>query len=733
MKSAITPRHVLAIAVSGILLAVILWIVDPSEVLSAARNIPGWALTGMLALLVINLFVVSLRLWRMHHHFGIRLPWAAAYGACISGQLGGLMVVSLFGQTLGRQTVLRRHGISPAFSAGLVAYERIILTLVGGTLCALGIVWLFGWKAVAGWSSRMSFGEITLAVIGGVTLSLLLGRSRFEKGLMAGLEIRKTAKRLMEISGITLLSSLLMLTVFILAIHAYEPQVEIISLLAASAVISFAASMPISVNGWGIREVAAVYMLKPLGVSGAHAISASIFVGLCSTVVVLAAMPLVWRGKARIVPFDVAEPTRNPLQIDLEKMAAWMVPMATAILVFFQVHVSFAGIGGKINLNLADPFALLALAAVIAHGIFLRQSPRWRASHINTVWILIGAVLTFSFFRGLTDIGVTSWALGARLMGWPVLLGYVAAGYLIVSYAGSHGLRRITETMVATGAVIVVLQVTLRWLAHFGLYPEPLSPVFDGYAANRNAFAFQMLICMILVLAYSAGMARWYMRSQHYLARWRAWATGILLGITLLGVALSGSRAGLICATVILLLAMAVKLADRRTVLYGVSAAALFWSLCVLLPVFLAQTGNTSLQSPFSVDTSNIERWDSISRGLDMWVQSPILGAGLGVFYERSQAWYGYHQVIHNTPVWILAELGLVGAIVFGWAFYVSARPIFKGASLSTSNRILGMTLLCFSIFSLAHEIFYQRIFWLVLGAALALPGGYLARYDRNA
>lgn len=731
MKASVISRRALTIAVSVILLAVILWAANPSKVWSAAQDIPGWALTGMLALLVINLFVVSLRLWRMHGHFGIALPWSAAYRACISGQLAGLMVISLFGQILGRQAVLRRHGISPAFSASLVAYERMIMVLIGGTLCAFGAVWLLGWTAVADWSSRLSLVEVLLAVLGGAALSLLLGRSRFEKGLMASLKIRRTTKRLLEISGITLFSSFLMLTVFVLALHAVQPQVDL-PLFAASAVISFAASMPISVNGWGIREVAAVYMLKPLGVSSAHAISASIFVGLCSTAVVLVAAALVLKRKTRPSPSNTVESPKTPVYADLEKAAVWMVPMATAILVFFQMHVPLVGIDGKINLNLADPFALLALAALFAHSISLHQAPQWRASHINTAWVLIGAVLTFSFFRGMADIGVTQWALGARLMGWPVLLGYVSAGYLIVSHAGSHGLRRITETMVATGVVIVILQVTLRWFSHFGLYPEPPSPNFEGHAANRNAFAFQMLICMILVLAHSPGMARWHARSQHRLVQWRVWATGIMLGIVSLGIVLSGSRTGLICAAIILLLAMAVKLADRRTVLSGISVAAFLWSISVLLPIFLMQSGNV-LQSSFSSDTSNIERWDSISRGMEMWIQSPLLGAGLGVFYERSQDWYGYRQVIHNTPVWILAELGLVGAIAFGWVFYVFARPLFKKASSSAANRILGMTLLCFTLFSLAHEIFYQRIFWLVLGAVLALPAGHLNRRDHNA
>lgn len=41
----------------------------------------------------------------------------------------------------------------------------------------------------------------------------------------------------------------------------------------------------------------------------------------------------------------------------------------------------------------------------------------------------------------------------------------------------------------------------------------------------------------------------------------------------------------------------------------------------------------------------------------------------------------------------------------------------------SPARRALGMLLLSFAGFCLLHEIFYQRIFWLVLGATLTYPG----------
>ena len=70
------------------------------------------------------------------------------------------------------------------------------------------------------------------------------------------------------------------------------------------------------------------------------------------------------------------------------------------------------------------------------------------------------------------------------------------------------------------------------------------------------------------------------------------------------------------------------------------------------------------VQSILSQDKSNMERWETIRHGLEMWKASPWIGAGLGVFIETSSQWLKEPTVIHSTPVWILAEFGLFGAVI---------------------------------------------------------------------
>jgi len=84
----------------------------------------------------------------------------------------------------------------------------------------------------------------------------------------------------MESVGITLIGQLLVLGAFVVGIEAIHLGIGWITLFFAAAVISFAASFPVTVNGWGIRELTAVYVLGWLGISAADAVAVSVLIVL---------------------------------------------------------------------------------------------------------------------------------------------------------------------------------------------------------------------------------------------------------------------------------------------------------------------------------------------------------------------------------------------------------------------------------------------------------------------
>ena len=412
---------------------------------------------------------------------------------------------------------------------------------------------------------------------------------------------------------------------------------------------------------------------------------------------------------------------------ELEKYASWLLGMVVAVAVFFQAHVSLWD--GVANINLADPFAILALAGVSVHMLFMKQLPVWKLDRFNHSLLVISTLLLLGFVHGWLKIGVTQWALGGRLLGWMVLLGYLSVGYLIVANIGAHGRRRFAETLIATAAVVVILQVILRLTACFNMtIAGHLTDNFEGYAGNRNAFALQLLTVIVLLLGYSHVYARYDRRvgGLH-----RSTLFSLLLGILMAGVMWTGSRTALLVGGGMLLYAWCGRIADRAMLLGGVGFATLFWCMAWLTTQGMTTYGTPaqgdivrqlSIQSGLSGEESNLERWQILTHGWDMWRQSPVFGAGLGVFYENSSIWMGKPQVIHSTPLWILAEFGLVGGLVFGFVLLQLVHHAAWIRQYQLDRRMLAMLLFMFVTFGLAHEISYQRIFWLVLGALLAQP-----------
>jgi hypothetical protein len=482
------------------------------------------------------------------------------------------------------------------------------------------------------------------------------------------------------------------------------------------------------------------------------------------------------------------------------KTYASLLGLITASAIFFQFHVSWAA--GTININLADPFAILALLTLGLNSLISGKMPQWRIAEFNRILILFGAILLFSYVIGWTKIGTTQWALSARLAGWVVLLGYLSAGYLIVAYIGDKGILRVLEVLAMTAVIVIIWTMTVRLLYAYGLDVPEQTKNFEGFSSNRNAFAFQLLA----VLALSLPCSKMYeiKTAAGKTGIFSVWQSWVPMSFLIAGIFWSGSRAGMLAAATLLLVAAYKNIVDRKLLFLCLFFAGLLWSvvwvlqhpqliirtltaisfsgmlaaatlllvaayknivdrkllfLCLFFagllwsvvwvlqhPQLIIRTltaisfseqsdqilnnirlnipDNFSVNSPLSEFESNQERWATLLYGFEMWRQSPIFGEGLGVFTARSTQWFGHSTVIHNTPLWILAEFGLVGAIVFGWFFLkLWGYSVNVGSSRDELARYaLLLLLIVFFVFSQFHEMLFQRIIWLIGGALLGAP-----------
>lgn len=199
----------------------------------------------------------------------------------------------------------------------------------------------------------------------------------------------------------------------------------------------------------------------------------------------------------------------------------------------------------------------------------------------------------------------------------------------------------------------------------------------------------------------------------------------IIHGIILTGLMMSGSRAGFIAESVIIITALSFKLSPRKFIVYSCLLSIIFFLILHTIPAII-YNNSTELKSflKYTIirDSSNQERLETIYRAISLFKESPIFGTGLGFFVENSTRWFREQIVIHSTPIWILTEFGLVGFCIMGFIFFSVMKSTIQDGMKSPRNRAVILLLIVFATFGLVHDIFYQRIFWLSLGVCLAQP-----------
>lgn len=712
------------LAAAGTLIA-ILWVlhaVGLDTAWSGFTILRAADLAVMLGLLAANFALVSARLLVLLAQFGWRVGGWTALRATAAGQAAGLVVFQLVGQVVGRQVVLRASGITPAVTTAATVYERAILFAVAAGFGLAGALHVFGRAAVAELVAGIPWVEAAVAGAGALVLAL---------GSTAGPRERNALRRMVRpgrlagafaVTALTATGQALVVASFVVGLRAAAPQTDMLSLVAAAAVVSFAAGLPISVNGWGVREVAAIHVFGLLGVPAGQALAVSVAVGVCATAVVLAAAPLALPRAAADGAVAARASTSDrgagagPDEAAFTRTIVWLFMLAVSVLVFFQVPIPL--MGSVTTVNLADPFALVALALFGLHWFAARRPPPWRGRALGPWMILAAAAMGVAFLIGVARFGITPWALGNRLTGLALLAGYLSVGALAVAVGGNRALRQLVQMLLLAAATVTVVHLCARIGTAAGWFEiARLPPNFEAYAGNRNAYAFQMLVVATVAAAYAAVWAR----SQ------RSLPFVLPMAMVLLGVWLSQSRAGLITAAALGLVGFVTARVHRRSIAFatlGTAAAVLM--IYALRPWFDLMAGGMVRASPPAAlqFASDAERWESLTRGLGLWLDHPLFGAGLGAFVHGHLVETGTLLVIHNTLLWLLAEFGAIGTLpwlgLFLGAVLVALRHLDSAGS-RWAVALLGV-LGCFALFSLVHDILYQRVLWLLLGALVALP-----------
>lgn len=693
--------------------------IDVRALAKSLANIPWEALAGAGALMLLGALLAALRLRFIAADIGTSLSARDTLLALSVGQIVGVATVQFFGQIAARSALLGHRGVSAPANIAIALVERLVALTISLALAVSGAGYLFGTVSIGKSVEGALFIYLLVSLLLAVCSSALFGWGPAAIKLLGGGIGRRAFVSLSRTAVLTLMIQLATLSAYLLIAVPLAKTLPLPQLIAAALVVMFAASLPISFAGWGVRELSAVIALSAIGMSNADALAVAIAIGVLAivAVVVIAALAvLLPPGRA-----SVAASKRPSTSINIEDFVMLVLPAAAATAVFFQIHIPIGD--STVNVNLADPVAILGAFVFIVYYTVRRQET-WRLEGLRWYILALTSVLCGAFLIGYLRYGWIDWAFTNKLMGWLVLLAYGATGALIVHRFSAEGATVIANSYGAAGASVVVGAVIMIAITKAGIaIPTAVFVIpIEGFSQNRNAFAFTLLmgVCLGPLMSH----------------RLRPW----LIGILATGIVLTNSLSGIAALAIVFAAAWFSgtfswrELANAVGVCIGVVTLIDSVPYIVVASIYILNTLD-SVSSPATVSNaapfdwirinpkgfegSNTERMKTLFDGLALFEKHPGFGAGLGA-YIASQT--GNAAVIHSTPIWLLAETGIVGfAVFFAFAAHILIQECRHFRSDRASTAVV-LAAISFIIMSLVHELMYQRAFWLVLGVALSMP-----------
>jgi glycosyltransferase 2 family protein len=259
----------LRLAVSASILAVILSRISiPHPVSRATAGAAAYLAAGV-ACGMTSTVLVALR-WRLLARWlGIAMPVGLAVRALFLGVFGGQLLPSALGIDLLRGWLVSRHAAGAARIAASVIADRIV--------ALLSVCLLFTLANPVPRQFPLPYGPWIgpLAVLGAGAVLLVFA---------ASCGVRPQGRALLAAIGLALASNGLSVVIATLAARAYGVDASLGLWVAIIPLSVIASALPISINGWGVREATIVALAAPLGVPAPEALLVSLTLGVVNTV-----------------------------------------------------------------------------------------------------------------------------------------------------------------------------------------------------------------------------------------------------------------------------------------------------------------------------------------------------------------------------------------------------------------------------------------------------------------
>jgi O-antigen ligase len=336
-------------------------------------------------------------------------------------------------------------------------------------------------------------------------------------------------------------------------------------------------------------------------------------------------------------------------------------------------------------------------------------------------FLVLGVLFTFSLLWSYKNFGyLGQYALYNKYIGLVVLV--VSALFVSdwVSQKGKEGFQLcILWFSCTTGLIncfyLLAYLPPLTFLRDVFVFLPSTEARLRGLLVDPNAYGGLLMVALLLLLPALEDTT---------LGKWKriVWISFFSLTVGLFLTTSRSAYLGFISG--ILFFALLHRGALRRFLFFALPAGGF------ILGVLLSPLREPVLARIVSLKQI-VSRMDIMEAGIRAFVSSPLFGLGLGSFFELSQTRFGlpWKQIIHNSYLWILADMGIVGLGIWtyllfrlwqkGWRIFVLARQNNTPESLyvlAVLASLAGML-----TFALGVEALYQRYLWMLIGLIIGL------------
>ncbi len=778
----VNKRTIIKVAISLACLSLLPVFVSVDKITELIQQLSLFPVLAALVLIFASILLSSIRFHGMMVSFKAFAPLASAHRINILSQIVGLFAFQTLGQMVFRSTYGGYFVSNPQRLAALTLLEKVVAFSTLMIISASGSFYITRNIEIGGREGLailITLLAILMSVVSVYGFALTPGQRRF--GRKVGAFLRRAGME--RAAFISVLMHAMMLLAYTIIAHDFIPETSWAMTTAIFSVVMLGAALPISFAGWGVRELSAGFIFSYLGLDPSIGVLASALIGVVG-LLALAGHGIIINFIKSTQAQALPNPAGQIEETHLEGALAFFSGIAIAVLVGFQVRIPTGS--GELTVNLADPVAFLAAISflIIWYRGYLHHAV-WRINGLAPAMVLFAVMIVYGWTYGYVHYGVIDWASFNRGLGFLVLLAYLFSGSMVTAFFGRSAIRLIVRAILITTLCILALYVLaisfvdqetiskLQWRSF----------LFNGLIGNRNALAFVLtlilstalaikepilgrwrptaisLICFLLLLCGSrtgmitAGLvAAVAIYFRYFSAKEFVQALIATAALTILHFLLS-------YFITILLPQLLFDLVDLLQKLYfGLVdlLLELYYGLVYLLQELIyafGAGGNADADVPQrahvpervsapkrtyvpeKIPTSvfrgmdadllsrmHVDRVASYKLGLEMWLENPVFGAGMGAFSLKYMNEFRFPLTIHNSGLWILAEMGLAGLVLFlslPLAILAHIRRKYC-RKFQWDDFALLLCLVSTGVFSQAHDILYQRILWFMLGLLVA-------------